>query len=95
MDSVLAACIALTALSLIISTRALLDARHAKKESLRFLEWKASIVSVQSTPAPKPAGNLFIKGGSITIESPATTRDLNDLYKRIKDLQDKGLQRGD
>jgi len=110
MDSVLGACIALTALSVIISTNALLAARRAERESLRFLEWKANIVSIQPAPAPKPGpfpdsiqcgstpvtqGNLYLKGGSITIETQATTRDLDDLYKRIQKLQDNSPLRGD
>lgn len=46
--------------------------------------------------APKVTpGNLVIKGGSITIDSPATKSDINDIRKRIQALQDKTPPRGD
>lgn len=72
MDSVLGACIALTALSLIISTRALLAARRAEKRSMEFLEWKASLTTITKAqpreifPNTIPCGGYTINGtGSI------------------------------
>ena len=50
MDSVLGACIALTAFSIIISTSALLAARRAEKRSAEFLEWKASLTTITKSP---------------------------------------------
>jgi len=50
MDSILGACLALTALSLIISTHALLAARRAEKRSAEFLEWKASLTTITKAP---------------------------------------------
>lgn len=71
MDSVLGACIALTAFSLIISTHALLAARRAEKRSMEFLEWRASLTSIKQArpvgifPNSIPCGITITSTGSI------------------------------
>ena len=68
---------------------------------VRFMAFRSGYVQEtilgskpQTAPSSLTPGNLVIKGGAITIESPATTQDLDDLYERIKGLQDKGFLRG-